>query len=296
MGFFRTRKILDDWLLDNCQYFIGKYPGSKNKTNRRVKKDQNSSIVAPYLDRLTFLKLLDSKSALASNNEETTEYRFTDLGKLVALILKFDYNPNDLSLIDKIFNQTLIYYSSQNYSHSKFCRLFFTNCYHEDKYYFEIIILKLLHILREPPNDKNSVNSKLRNFPIFYRHINLFKVLIKSINEFKLKFPIDYEKVAYRLKLAIESIQGQKSKNLLGFEVLRSLTYYKLNSVVLEGYCITCKYFTPVLVNIYEYLHSYVLDPSKESRSECPRCHSQNGLNFEMLIEPVYPTNSYEIL
>lgn len=109
----------------------------------------------------------------------------------------------------------------------------------------------------------------------------MFTVLINSVNEFKMKFPSDYEKFAYRLKLSIESLQEKKSNNLRGFEELRYKSKHLLNSVVLSGYCHSCNHTTPVLTNMYGYLQALVECPHKESRSHCPKCNSQIGLTFE---------------
>ncbi len=160
--------------------------------------------------------------------------------------------------------------------------MFFSNCYNKDKRLFEAtIISNILEILKEPPNDKNFVINKLRNFQVFYNSVSMFSVLINSVNEFKNKFPTDYEKFAYRLKLSIESLQEKKSNNLRAFEVLRYRYNHLLNSVILSGYCFSCNHTTPVLTSMYGYLQALVEYPKKESRSPCPKCNSQNGLTFE---------------
>ncbi len=270
------------WLLDYCPIFINMYQGAKSKTNISNRINQNKSIVLLLLQRLNFLELIEYKSVNAYSNEETTDYKFTELGKLVALILKFSERPNNYLLVDRIFNQALTYYKSQNYAHAKFCVLFFTNCYNKDKRLFEaIIISKLLEILKEPPNDKNSIINKLRNFRVFYNSVSMFIVLINSVNEFKIKNPSDYDKFAYRLKLSIESFQEKKSNNLRAFEELRYIYNHLLNSVVLSGYCFSCNHTTPALTSMYGYLQALVECPHKESRSPCPKCNSQIGLTFE---------------
>ena len=83
----------------------------------------------------------------------------------------------------------------------------------------------------------------------------------------------------------MESIQEKKSRNMRSFEDLRKSYINRLNSVVLEGYCDSCKSYTPVLTNMYEYLKAYIEHPEKESRSPCPNCHNECGLNFERLGE-----------
>ena len=200
--FFRSRFLIENWLLENCQYFKDRYSGQLNKTNVQNKINQNNSYVSLLLERLNYLSLLESRSVIAKNYEETTEYRFTTLGKLVASILKFNENPNnDYSFLKKIYKQTLNYYRTQHYSFAKFYILFFINCYKKHKGVFEhVIISNLLYIIKEPPNDKNSVLNKLRNFPIFYDSESLYVILINSLNNFKSRFPEDYQKVIYKLK------------------------------------------------------------------------------------------------
>lgn len=105
-SFFKSRYIIERWLIENCQFFEDKYPGRLKKTNINNRIEQNNSHVVFLLERLRYLSLLESKSVEAKNHLDTTEYRFTELGKLVALLLKFNESSTDLSLVNKIYDQT----------------------------------------------------------------------------------------------------------------------------------------------------------------------------------------------
>jgi hypothetical protein len=86
--FFRSRDLIEKWLLTNCTYFEDKYSGDTSKTNILNKIEPNNADVVFLLERLKYLTLLDARFVESKNHEITTEYRFTELGKLVAMIIK----------------------------------------------------------------------------------------------------------------------------------------------------------------------------------------------------------------
>jgi len=289
-GYFKSRRIIEDWLLDNCQFFEKKYPGSKNKTNDPNKIEQNNSNVTFLLERLKYLSLLKSRPIESKNHFETQEYSFTELGKLVALLLKYNGNFDDSQLVKEIYTQTLKYYETQNSSFALFCMLFFSNCYKRDSRLFAlVIILNLLHIIKEPPNNKDAVLNKLRNFPVVYDSEALFKVLINSLNEFRALFSDDYNKVIYNLKLGIESDTEKKCKNLDSFERLRLGNISGLHPIVLEGYCTACNRYTPVIIeSMFSYFKESIKNKDNRISMDCPDCEGENTVSFEPLQELDY--------
>ena len=288
--FFKSRQIIEDWLLDNCQYFD--YPGSQNKTNNPNKVEQNNPLVALLLERLKYLSLLESRPFESKNHFETQEYCFTELGKLVALLLKYNWNFDDSQLVKEIYNQTLKYYETQNSSFAKFCILFFTNCYNKDKRLFALtIISNLIYIIKERPNDKDSVLNKLRYFPLVYDSKVLFVVLINSLNEFKEKYAHEYNKVIYKLKIATENIAERNCKNLSSFERLRLDNITSIHPIVLEGYCSACNRYTPIIIDsMFSYFKASIKNKDNKVSMNCPNlnCNGENTYPIESLQRPDY--------
>lgn len=290
--FFTSYHITKNWLIENCIYFKNKYQGKLNKTNIPNRVDKNKDHVSFLLERLTYLSLLESRPKEAKNHEITTCYRYTELGKLVAQLLKYDENFDDKKLIEKIYNQALKFYASQNYSFALFYNIFFSNCYKLDTRLFGLVIISnLLHIIKELPNDKDALLNKLRNFPIVYDSKALFVVLINSLNEFKAKYPDEYNKVIYNLKLAIEFDTEKNCKNLRSFERLR-YDNNGLHSVVLEGYCNACCRYTPITSqSMFLYFKASIKNKDKVIRMDCPNCRTKNTLSFKTLQEPDFKSN-----
>jgi hypothetical protein len=282
--FFTSWHITKNWLIENCLYFKNKYQGKLNKTNIPNKVDKNKDHVSILLERLTYLSLLESRYTESKNHISTTEYRYTELGKLVALLLKYDENFYDKNSVEEIYNQTLKFYTNQNYSFALFCMLFFSNCYKMDPRLFGIVIISnLLYILKEPPNDKDSVLNKLRNFPINYDSEALFVILVNSLNEFKALFPEEYNKVIYNLKLGIESETEKNCKNLSSFEKQR-YDNNGLHSVVLEGYCNACRKYTPIPTpSMFLYFKASIKNKYNKISMNCPNlnCNGENTYSFE---------------
>ncbi len=286
--FFRSRYILENWLYGTCHIYLEKYSGNAGKTKDDSKVEQDNPRVMFLLDRLTFISILESKRIESKNHEITSEYRFTELGKLVALLLDFKCSDNG-PLIDAIYNQVQKYYSSQNYSIAKFYTLFFMNCYNKDKYLFKVIVYNLSCIIRESPSDKNSILFSLRNFPIQYDSPTMFVILVNSINEFKKQHPHDYNKVVYKLKLATELFVERNCKNMHGFEKLR----YEndgLHSVILEGYCDNCKYVPFKSPSMFYYFRASIKNQNPLIIMDCPICNIKDGLTLKAL-----PQNSVNL-
>lgn len=280
--FFRSRYIIINWLHKRCSIFLHMYSGSTNKTKNEIKIEQINKRVVPLLDKLTFLSLLESQPAESKNHLDITEYKFTELGKLVALLLEFDESSNNDYLINMIYDQAQKYYLDQNYSSAYFYIFFFINCYKEHKEIFKIIIHNLLCIIKDNPSDKDSILFRLKNFPILYDNSTLFKILIKSLEEFRLKFPEYYNKFIYKLKLAVELFVERNCKNVNGFEKLR-YENNGLHSVVLEGYCSNCKYIPYQSSSMFYYFRAGIKNPDGTIKINCPICNSENSLTFEVL-------------
>jgi Fe-S-cluster formation regulator IscX/YfhJ len=282
--FFKSRYILKNWLLVRCQFYLDKYSGNDKRTTDSNKIESNNRNVKYLLEKLASLSLLESRPAKATNRLDTTEYQFTELGKLVALLSEFDDNNTRSSLVEDIYAQTLAYYRDQDYALAKFCEIFFTNCYKKDTRLFkDIVIPQLIQILKEPPNDAITVSNRFRNFQLFYKSKTMFIILINSLNECNSRFPLVFQKILYKLKFDMEFLQEKHCKNLRSFEELR-FKNDSLYSVVLEGHCNKCRQYTPVLVeNMTEYFKSLITNADSGVKSDCPKCESRYSLYFKLL-------------
>lgn len=192
--FFRSRKISEEWLLKNCSVYTKHYDQFEfKKTPMKVRKEHINPKVALCLEKLLYLGLLDSRNTLLDNKEETIEYRFTNLGLLLGLLIEYIESPRR-SLVERIFNQSIIFYNNQTYAHAKFCFIFFSKCYEKDRRIFEsVIIAKFLEILKNPSKSKTLFYTRLRKFQIFYNHRLLWKIFCDSLNDFESSSPEDFD-------------------------------------------------------------------------------------------------------
>lgn len=111
--FFRTRSILIEWLLKHCPVYDEKYK-VKGKTTFRNRAESLSLTITQYLDNLRYLGLIESKLVITGNKEETSEYRFTELGRLIAIVIKYS-EPNlekQKTSINEVYDQILRYYDA----------------------------------------------------------------------------------------------------------------------------------------------------------------------------------------
>ena len=283
-GYFRSRKISEDWLLEKCSVYIKHYEKFEfKKTPKKVRIEHINHKVTLCLEKLRYLELLDSRNVLADNKEETLEYRFTDLGLLLGLLIEYLESPTR-SLVDKIFTQSITFYNNQNYAHAKFCSIFFRKCYEKDTRIFEfIIIAKFLEILKNSSKSKTSFYTKLTKFQVFYNHRLLWKIFCSSLNDFESNSPEDSDIFLYEFKLDMEALQESKSRNRKEFERIRFSVYDNPNIITIEGYCSQCRMFTDTATELIEYFQASIEEPNKKVRAPCPNCKPKGGLDFETL-------------
>jgi hypothetical protein len=284
---FRSRKVSKEWLLGHCPVFVKEYAGVKGHTSYKARVEHINPRVTQCLEKLRYLDLLESRNVMSNNKEDTVEYKFTKLGRLIALLLK-QIKPKESSHInynDKIYRQTLLYYDDKDHSIAKFCSIFFRKCYEKDIKLFDIIINRLVAILQDASDDKKIFLTKLRRFQAFYNHPQMWELFRESLDELRNRSQEDVDMFLYELKLEIEAFHEYKSRNLRSFENIRWQIRTQQNQIALEGYCKSCQQFIPCAVSLLEYFQAIVEEPDKSTRVNCPNC-IVGRLDFETLDFP----------
>jgi hypothetical protein len=282
--FFRTRSILIEWLLKHCPVYDEKYK-VKDKTTFRNRAESLSPTITQYLDNLRYLGLLESKRVIAANKEETSEYRFTELARLIAIVIIYS-EPNlekQKTSINEVYDQILRYYDAERYSHARFCSIFFRNCYDYNKDLFKLIISNFYKIIKKASDDKNAFVTQLRKFQVFHNNPLMWQIFKQSLEDLENQYVDNHKIFLYGLKLEMEEIHELKSRNRSGFEQMRMRARGDPNLLVLEGYCKKCKIYASVVVDLLDYFEAYVVNPNKQTRAPCPLCGIDGGLNFETL-------------
>src|SRR6185312_8364554 len=149
---FKSRDLSKQHLLVNCKYYIHYYKNSKiNKNNRP--ENMNPRIVE-LLEKLIYLELVEAIPSESKNHELTENYKFTKLGRMIALLLLFEkINQIDRGLAHKTFNQIYDFYNSFNNSHAKFCLIFIEHC-RTSKELLTIVLRYMIDLLLNASTDK----------------------------------------------------------------------------------------------------------------------------------------------
>lgn len=282
--FFKSTELSKDHLLKNCKYFQDLYKNSKTNENNRPYNIDDT--VVRLLSDLEYLQLVDTKSITTHNKKSSKEYRFTNLGRMIGLMLHCLNTKiiNSLTL-EKTFSSINEYYGSLNNSHSKFLLIYFKFC-KKERMFGDAVLSRLINILMYATDDKEHFLNKINFLDVFYRNsLHLWQIFKKSLYELSLLNNKDYEMFLYNFKLAIEAVQEYKCKNQSVFEMGR---YYKLkdvHQVVLEGFCKNCGGHLNCSMNILGYLGGQVRScVSKKDFSEilCDKCN-KDYIDFEII-------------
>ena len=73
-------------LSSNYDVFNKEFVGNRGKTRPLAKKAIVNRKIIPYIKKLIYLELVEFKPSKSKNDEITEEYRFTKLGRMVALL------------------------------------------------------------------------------------------------------------------------------------------------------------------------------------------------------------------
>jgi len=282
-SYFKSRDLSENYLLDNCRYYVDLYKGSK--MNIASRKASMNPRVVENLEKLVVLELLEFQQYTTNNNETSKEYRFTKLGRMVGLLLLCDKIKNiDTQTYDMVYSQIYDFYNSLKNSHSKTCLVFFDYCKEEEK--FNVVLNYLIKLLFTASNNKEDFLNQIKFLNLVFRDSAMFQIFKKSMEHMKKYNREIYEMFMLNLKLSIEEKHEYKSRNLAQFEITRMKKFKDIDEVVLEGFCNFCHGFLVEYMNSLEYLDSYIqsVEPRDNvSRTICQRC-SKGYLNFEIII------------
>lgn len=281
-NYFASTELSKNHLLDKCSYYRKLVQKSSFNIGSRV--EHINQRVSACLERLEYLELVNHKEDTAGNGETTRRYRFTKLGRMIGLLLLYKKNQwSDTNIYEKVYSQTFDFYDSLNNSHSKFLLVFLFRCYRYGR--FTEIILSLLGLLENASDDKEEFLDKLEFLNPVYRDLQMWQIFKDSI-EFLFHHNHNvYELFLFNLKLTIEQTQESKSRNLKGFEKLRLDRFQEIDEVVVEGYCGSCKKFTPASMKTLHYLESYITAAVSEENAPRFECICNDGnLDFERVV------------
>ena len=106
-SYFTSRELSKNHLLINCKYFKDLYQDNDDRTKIGARAENiNDSIVAA-LQKLEYLELVCVEPYVTHNKQPSEKYKFTQLGKLVALLISYKKNKMNVSRL--ILNISLFF-------------------------------------------------------------------------------------------------------------------------------------------------------------------------------------------
>ena len=282
--YFKSRELSKNHLLINCTYYVLHYEHSHiNKPNR---PDNMNPKVVDLLEKLTDLELMESEPVESKNHEETNEYRFTDLGRVIAFLLKCAKNKLiDTTTTEQVYNQIYDFYNSLGNSHSIMCLIFLAHCRHNNELTF--ILKYVIGLLFNASSDIYRFLDKIKFLNMVFIDLRMWRIFETSLNYLSHKNQHIYELFLFHLKLRMEETMVSKSRKLKDYEIARLDKSQDLDTVVLEGYCPNCKGFSIKSMNIINYLREYVQSRAwlrNYSYALCPNC-IKGYLHFEQILD-----------
>ncbi len=268
-------------LQSKCEFFNKLYSGSKSKTHQGARVAENIEIINNILEKLTYLELVE----ILIDPNQAKSYKFTRLGMMIGSLLL--YNQDKSEYKRECFTRVIDFYNSINYSSAKFISIFLARC--DDSIVFDQMIDKITKLLEDAPPKKDLSIYNLSNInPILTRES--WKFLEEAFIEFDNIDPLKYEILFYHLKLNLERIHENKSRNFSGLEEFRFLIRHYPFFAAMEGYCKNCNTYTPTSTPIIHYFRSYTnYEDGKRYNHmnvKCPNTSCQNGfLDFEFITE-----------
>ena len=251
--------------------------------------------VVELLDKLTYLELIESRRAESKNHEETEEYRFTNLGRMIALLFYcHSIKTLDKSTAETVYNQIQNHYKSLDNSHSTMCIIFLHNCWHNKE--LSSILDYMIKLLLDASSDKYEFLHKIRFLNMVFIHKRIWKIFEVSLEYLSIQSHLAYELFLFHLKLYIEDIMVSKCRKLKDYETIRLKKSQDLDTVVLEGYCSDCEDFSILSMETIKYLGEYIRSYESNrnfSYVSCPKCNIQY-LNFEQVVDSQSPLQHFD--
>ena len=281
--FFKSRQISQDHLLLNCNYYTEVYSGTKAKTPIKARAENINQRVVIFLDTLEYLGLVVSQTVQTPNNEQTREYRFTELGQIIGSLLSYNSTRNKKTNIQTIYNQIQEYYSKLVSSAAIFCNIYFRRCWENNS--FVNVINSLIELLENASNSKKEFINSFENYNPELSE-KTWKIIDESLYEMKNNdWNIeDYYKLLLDLKLNIEKKFEVKIRNWKVYEETRYRYRNYIDIVIVEGYCDNCILYISIGLKTREFIKLNIKHDDPKIKSDnllisCPQC-SIGNLDF----------------
>jgi len=243
-------------------------------TRRRKTKNTNESAskiienrektLRKYFEELTSWKLLESRETdKEKGTGKTLEYKLTDFGQLIALVINIDYDMSK-NKYDSLYQYLLSYFTHQSYSLDELCIRYLKKC-------------KAVNLFEPFARNikKNLIyyNEVIRNEHDFFTYMillrtgniqtdeALWKMWKESLSELD---PNHRKHLYHNLKLKVERIIEQKATNYSEYERIRYAIRDKVGHIPVESYCAKCNDYTKCSyrpVPLQSYLASLFYDP-----------------------------------
>lgn len=241
---FTSRELINNHLLDDCRVYLDMYSGNAARTNTKSKVENANPRIVRALEKLAYLELVGEKPYTARNREETKQYRFTRLGKMIHGLLRYDSldsNKITESSHEQFYSLVRNYYESLRHAHARFCLMFFENCLSKRK--FGIVVVYMSRLLAEASSDKHQFLSQIKFLNLLFWDAGMAKIYWESLEQLSQNDPKTWNIVMLNIKLFIEEMAESKAHYLEKFEMKRHRWGGDIDMVVLEGFCNICSIF-----------------------------------------------------
>ena len=171
--YFKSRDLSKQHLLVKCKYYIHYYKNSKiNKKNRP--ENMNPRIVE-LLEKLIYLEIIESIPSESKNHKLIEKYRFTSLGRMIALLLFCNkIKTIDKETYEKVYSQMCDFYNNLNYSQSKFCLIFIKHCKFNKE--LTIVLNYMIDLLFNASTDKYEFLNKINFLNTVFIHVRMWMI------------------------------------------------------------------------------------------------------------------------
>jgi hypothetical protein len=240
------------------------YAGNAARTNTKSKVENANPRIVRALEKLAYLELVGEKPYTARNREETKQYRFTRLGKMIHGLLRYDSldsNKITESSHEQFYSLVRNYYESLRHTHARFCLKFFENCLSKRK--FGIVVVYMSRLLAEASSDKHEFLSQIKFLNLLFWDAGMAKIYWESLEQLSQNDPKTWNIVMLNIKLFIEEREESKAHYLEKFEMKRHMWGGDIDMVVLEGFCNICRIFFIAPMKTMDYIK--YLDKSRAS-------------------------------
>jgi hypothetical protein len=273
---------LTEWLISHNLEFVSDYgsPSSRHFTKSN-KVESRIGRVRRHVSMLLYLGLIEEYRKVKATKGQglTTEYRYTEFGLLISLlimVLRSETRNKAINYIYQLCRKN--FEKNPSSSLDTFCLLFFDKLYKNNL--FESYVDTLIETL-----SKQVIIADMNGFFESSMTLDLNEEDSKKVVEFKIEAfnelnPDMKKYFMHRRKLEIERKMFGASDDLRGFEKLSFRLRNDFEKIVAQGYCASCGLYFTVAFSIIEYIgQSYDVD---EITSLCPECKKEKALTIPL--------------